>query len=191
METDGFRQPTADITQVSWTEQTLVTKYIKPSTYTHLFSMEVAIYVQELLIFWGISHVTYFFLREALLFVSCYSCHNHWVAFPQRKGPWKDEKKALWAQSQPVLPNVLVLWKQRVPSCLFEHMQRSTAVQLLKPLVGRDEFFYLLSNLERLFNICLCFFICAVNLMFYWSVCTDSPKLHFIFIIICICFLNK
>lgn len=35
------------------------------------------------------------------------------------------------------------------------------------------------------------FFICAINLTFYWSVCTDPPKLHIIFIIICVCFLNK
>lgn len=33
VETDGFRKPTVSITQVSWTEQTLVTKYLKPSTY--------------------------------------------------------------------------------------------------------------------------------------------------------------
>jgi len=113
--------------------------------------MEVSIYVQELLILWVISHVTYFFFWKALLFVSCCPAIITELCFLKERDSGRMRKKA---QPQPVLPNALVLCKLRVLSCLFEHMQRSTALQMLKPLVARgDEPFHLLSNMERLFKV--------------------------------------
>lgn len=65
--------------------------------HTHLFWMEVAIYMQEVLDFWGISHASYFFVfvqgRNFVCFL-VFHCHC-WVAIPQRKGFWKHENKGI------------------------------------------------------------------------------------------------
>lgn len=115
------------------------------------------------------------------------------VAIPQRKGSWKNEEKGLWAWSHLMLSNILVLWTLTVLSCLFGEIHWCINVETFggkKCLVVC--FFYLLflPAFKGLFSSWFFFFICAINL-FYWSVCTDSSKLHIIVIIISICFFLK
>lgn len=71
-------------------EQSVVTKDTNPST--HIFS-EFAIYMQELLRFWGISCASYFLFKESILFVSWYSIVITALQFLKERDPGRMRKR--------------------------------------------------------------------------------------------------